>query len=379
MITQEKEIWRMARSRKTYGLIWFILTVGFVLLASFSIYFSALADQKPQTTESYCLGCHDDPGLEKQLPSGETLSLYIDPDTLSHSIHSPLGIECQACHTSIKDYPHSEPEFNSLRELSQTYVEACTKCHSEIYEKTQDSIHDQVAEAGNQSAPICTDCHGAHDVQSPDQPRTKVSETCGKCHEDIYNTYTHSIHGSALLQEDNPDVPVCTDCHGVHNIQDPRTQQFRVETPELCAGCHADEALMAKYGLPANVYDLYELSWHGVDVSVYQARWPSIWHDSAICTDCHGTHNILPASNLDSSVNSENLLATCQKCHPTAGPNWVGAWVGHNEISQSSTPWLYYTQLFYSYFVPVVLWGSILYVVLQILHATIARVKRSLA
>jgi predicted CXXCH cytochrome family protein len=63
-----------------------------------------------------------------------------------------------------------------------------------------------------------------------------------------------------LIQEDNPDVPVCTDCHGVHNIQDPRTEQFRIEEPDLCAGCHANAELMSEYNLPANVYDLYKLS-----------------------------------------------------------------------------------------------------------------------
>jgi predicted CXXCH cytochrome family protein len=369
----------MVRFRKTHRMIAAILSVGFILLGSFSTFFSAWAGQEKQSTESYCLSCHNNPELEMQLPSGETLSLYVDADSLAHSIHSPIGIECEACHTDIQSYPHPKPDFDTQRELSQTYVEACRKCHSEIYEKTQDSIHEQVAKAGNASAPICTDCHGAHDVEPPDQPRAKVSETCGKCHEAIFDTYTHSIHGSALLQEDNPDVPVCTDCHGVHNIQDPRTSQFRVETPELCASCHTNAQLMSKYGLPSNVYDLYELSWHGVDVSVYEARWPSIWHNSAVCTDCHGIHNILPASDPQSTVNPANLLVTCQKCHPTVGPNWVGAWTGHNEISLERTPWLYYVQSFYDYFVPAVLWVSILYVILQILHATIERVKRSLA
>jgi predicted CXXCH cytochrome family protein len=355
------------------------LAFGLIFLVSSLIISSARANQEHQETEEYCLSCHADESLEKQLSNGETLSLYINFDELAHSVHSPIGIECQACHTSIKEYPHMEPQFASSEEVSQAYVEACKKCHSSIYEKTQDSIHKQVADAGNLSAPICTDCHGSHDVQSPDLPRTKVSETCRKCHQEIYDTYAHSIHGSALLDEENPDVPVCTDCHGVHNIQDPRTQEFRVETPEMCAGCHADEQLMAKYGLPTNYYDLYELSWHGLDVSVYQARWPSIWHDSAICTDCHGIHDILPASEAGSTVNAANLLTTCQKCHPDAGPNWLGAWTGHNEISQTRTPWLYYVNIFYSYFVPVVLWSLIIYVALQILHAVVGRVKRSLA
>jgi len=368
----------MAPFRKMLRLGQVVFASGFVLIISAFIFFSGKANEEQQTTEQFCLSCHGDPSLAVKLPDGETLSLYINPDSLTHSVHSPLGIECQACHTDIQGFPHPERNFSSLRDLSLVYVEACDKCHSTIYDKTKDSIHAQIANTGNKDAPVCTDCHGAHDIQSPDQPRTKVSETCGKCHQGVFETYTHSIHGSALLQ-DNPDVPVCTDCHGVHNIQDPRTQQFRVESPELCARCHADEKLMAKYGLSSKVYDLYELSWHGVDVSVYQARWPSIWHNSAVCTDCHGIHNILPASDPSSSVNPANLLVTCQKCHPTAGPNWTDAWTGHYEISQARTPWLFYVNSFYSYFVPVVLWLSVAYVLLQILHATVERVKRSLS
>jgi predicted CXXCH cytochrome family protein len=239
-------------------------------------------------------------------------------------------------------------------------------------------MHARAAESGNLEAPICTDCHGAHNVQHPAQPRSQISTTCATCHESIYEEYKDSIHGGALIQEDNPDVPVCTDCHGVHNIQDPRTAQFRVQSPDLCAGCHADKELMAKYGLDADVYDLYNLSWHGVDISVYKTRWPTLWHNSAVCTDCHGVHNIHKTTDPNSTVNPDNLLATCQKCHPDAGPNWTDAWVGHNRIDRSRTPFLYYTEIFYSYFVPLVLWGSILYVILQIIRATVDRMKRSL-
>jgi hypothetical protein len=116
-----------------------------------------------------------------------------------------------------------------------------------------------------------------------------------------------------------------------------------------------------------------------VDVSVYKARWPTIWHNSAVCSDCHGVHNIRKASDPASSVSSQNLLGTCQKCHPTAGPNWVGAWTGHNEISLSRTPFLFYTQAFYSSFTPFVLWSSILYVVLQIIRSVVDRVRGSLS
>jgi predicted CXXCH cytochrome family protein len=216
-------------------------------------------------------------------------------------------------------------------------------------------------------------------VEKPDQPRTRVSETCGRCHTNIFAEYKNSVHGGALIEENNPDVPVCTDCHGVHNIQDPRTEQFRIAEPDLCAGCHANQDLMAKYNLTPEVYALYQISWHGVDVKVFKSRWPTIWHDSAVCSDCHGVHNIRKTGDPASSVNSENLLGTCQKCHPAAGQNWVGAWTGHHEVSLDRTPFLFYTQAFYTSFTPLVLWLSILYVGLQFIHSMVDRVRRSLS
>jgi hypothetical protein len=366
----------MAKRQTQLGFLIYLIAglLGFSLLLARSS--QARAQEPTPGTEAYCLSCHNNPDLKMTLPGGEELPLYISAEDLTHSAHSPLGIECQACHTEIRSYPHSQVTYETRRELSRSYYLACKKCHSTIYEKAQDSMHAQVA-AENPNAPICTDCHGAHYIQKPDEPRALISTTCSKCHAEIYDKYKKSIHGSELIGKNNPDVPVCTDCHGVHNIQDPRTTQFRIQSPEMCANCHANAELMSKSGLPADVYSLYELSWHGVDVSVYKARWPTIWHDSAVCTDCHGVHDILNASDPSSSVNPANLLATCQKCHPGVSANWTSAWTGHNKISLERTPFLYYVDVFYSSFTPFVLWAAGIYVFLQILRATVNRVKKS--
>jgi len=365
----------MGKRETRYLLPLVLVAVLLVTLASLLGTITARA----QETSQYCLSCHGKPETRMTLPSGEILSLYISREMLQESVHAQVGIECSACHANIQTYPHPKNEYNTKRDLSRGYYMTCRKCHSENYEKTLDSMHAKAAEQGNLNAPICTDCHGAHDVQKPDEPRTRVSTTCGKCHTDIFSQYKSSVHGGALIQEGNLDVPVCTDCHGVHNIQDPRTQQFRIAEPDLCASCHANPKLMSKYGLSADVYSLYKLSWHGVDVSVFEARWPTIWHESAVCSDCHGVHNIRKPDDPTSSVSSQNLLGTCQKCHPTAGPNWVGAWTGHHAVSLERTPALFYTQAFYSSFTPFVLWISVLYVVLQIIRSTVDRVRRSLS
>jgi hypothetical protein len=69
-------------------------------------------------------------------------------------------------------------------------------------------------EAWNQEAAVCTDCHGAHDVRAIDEAqRASIPHTCERCHSAIYGAYRESVHGAALIDEGNPDVPTCIDCH----------------------------------------------------------------------------------------------------------------------------------------------------------------------
>jgi predicted CXXCH cytochrome family protein len=370
----------MARRR---ALLTLLLAAAGLSAAGFGVFSAASqgAHSGVGQTEEYCLACHADPDLAVDLPSGERLSLFIDPQPHARSVHTRIGIECKACHAGITTYPHPDPalEFESARELSRAYYQACRACHQAKYSETLDSIHQTMAEEGRLEAPVCTDCHGAHDMLPPGQPRAAISQVCEQCHASVFQQYAASVHGQALFGQDNPDVPVCTDCHGVHDIQDPRTAQFRVDSPELCAGCHADPALMARYGLSADVYNLYMVSWHGVEVAVYRANWPTIWHETAVCTDCHGIHDILPADHPDSSVHPGNLLTTCQECHPGAGPNWTDAWTGHHPVSLERTPFVFYTAAFYDRFASLVLWLSGGYVMLQILRSLVERIQRSLS
>jgi predicted CXXCH cytochrome family protein len=378
MVTAIKEEKDMLKLLKVYKLPAIFLVIGLSVVFSMFWFTPSQAKQPEQQTEEYCLTCHSRPGLQMTLPSGEILSLYIDRTELQTSVHSPNGIECEACHTNITTYPHPTIDYQTKRELTRDLYTACQKCHPDNYSRTLDSMHAQVAEAGNLNAPVCTDCHGSHYVHIPDDPRTLIPATCGSCHEEEYSVYQASVHGNALEQESNPDVPVCTTCHGVHNIQDPRTQQFRVEEPDLCASCHANQQMMAKYGLSADVYSLYNLSWHGVDVSVYQARWPTVQHTSAVCTDCHGIHNILNPADSNSTVNPANLLATCQSCHPGVSQNWTAAWTGHYQVSLQRTPILFYVDSFYSIFTPAILVICGVYVALQFIRLMVERVRRSL-
>lgn len=289
-------------------------------------------------------------------------------ETFARSIHGERLI-CSDCHRGYANFPHPSSSIPSLRDYAIAQYEVCKRCHFANYTKTLDSIHFNVLSQGNQKAPLCTDCHGSHYVIPPDKPRSKISQTCATCHESISRTYVDSVHGKALVEENNQDVPVCTDCHGVHNIHDPRTASFRQQTPALCGQCHTNKALMQKYGLSTQVLQTYLQDFHGATVSLQAKQSPGIWSNPAVCTDCHGIHDIRKTDAPNSPVMKANLVETCRKCHPDATTSFPNAWLSHYEPTPEKAPLVYYAKQFYTLFIPFVVGGLILHVLLDIWRA----------
>ena len=332
---------------------------------------SALAEP-PQSEADFCLSCHGDDSLDLTLDSGETLSLFVDPDVLARSVHGGK-LRCADCHTDIESYPHPERSLKSLREFVLAYYEGCKGCHFDNYTKTLDSVHYTMLSKGDSRAPLCVDCHGAHDVARPGIPKARISRTCSNCHEEVYRRYSQSVHGTALLQEQNADVPVCTNCHRSHDIEDARTASFRLRTPELCAGCHADEKLMQKYSLSTQVLQTYLRDFHGMTTSFYRKEKSAPSTLTAVCIDCHGVHDILSVKGPSSGVLKANLAKVCTRCHPGATANFPAAWISHYEPTPQKSPLVYYVKLFYRYFIPFVLFGLVLQILLHVWRVVVNR------
>jgi predicted CXXCH cytochrome family protein len=319
-----------------------------------------------------CLECHKEPTLELPLMSGEQRSLFVDAQAFGNSIHGDK-LRCTDCHGDIEGYPHPERVFKNLREFTLAYYESCKGCHFDNYTKSLDSAHYQFLSKGDLRAPLCVDCHGAHDVMSPGVPRSRISATCARCHAEVYQRYAQSAHGKALLQDENVDVPVCTDCHRSHDIEDPRTASFRLRTPELCAGCHSNEKVMKAYGLSTNVLQTYLKDFHGMTASFYKREQAAPGAFTAVCTDCHGVHDILRVKDPRSAVMQANLLAVCRKCHADATESFPAAWLSHYEPSPEKAPLVYYVKLFYQIFIPFVVLGLVLQILLHLWRVVVSR------
>lgn len=335
-----------------------------------------------------CMSCHSDKNLTREV-DGEIRSLYVDVNDLTHSIHKDNS--CIKCHTNVS-------QFNDPICLESGKVD-CSICHASQVEEWQLSQHSIELMNGNEESPYCTDCHGDHlikkktDRTSPTFSRN-IPDLCGKCHspggagksilEDdlgIIKDYTQSIHGSLLetgltvtatcvdchsahreLPEENPlstvhksnigetcatchlgifekfnksvhsplvtktdkELPGCQDCHQAHTIKRTDKDNFRAEIIEQCGRCHEE------------VTESYFDTFHGK-----VSKLGSI--GAAKCYDCHGSHNILPTYNPESTLHRDNIVQTCATCHENSNRKFVGYLTHATHHDKEKYPFLFYT------------------------------------
>lgn len=133
--------------------------------------------------------------------------------------------------------------------------------------------------------------------------------SCVVCHSDVQVKYSASAHAGEVT---------CVGCHGgdaarfdleAHSEEAGyKGALSRVAIVELCASCHSDPVQMRAYNLRADQYSQYLTSPHGQQLFKGDPR-------VAICTDCHSTHEILPASEPRSTTYPSSVPKTCAHCH----------------------------------------------------------------
>jgi len=330
---------------------------------------TALAQDGKDAFDDGCLSCHAGSEAVTAFGDGEERSVGVDIDAINASVHGssnpPGHLSCFDCHGDYR-FPHAGDPFETARDFRLELNQQCERCHSHQAELESDGTHAAALAAGNPNAAVCVDCHGSHEVSRPGEPRGAISQTCGQCHVAIFDQYSESVHGAALLEESNPDVPTCIDCHGVHNIEDPTTNLFRLRSPQICAQCHADEELMERYDISTNVFDSYVADFHGTTVTLFEDQAPDAEVNKAVCYDCHGVHDIRSADDPESQVIRENLQVTCQKCHPDATANFPDAWLGHYEPTPDENSLVYFVNLFYRVFIPALVGFFVIVILIDV-------------
>jgi len=342
------------------------LAASFVFLIISSAFQPVLADE-PDKNEA-CFVCHSNENLEMEFSSGEVISIFVDRAGYESSVHGQNGTACTACHTYNYDYPHPEFAATTYREFSLELYPVCTECHHEQIDEIRDNVHMVALAAGNPEVAVCTDCHGNHNILPVADAVIPINQTCGKCHGEINALYEQSVHGAALMGDGNSDVPSCTDCHGSHEMIGPSNYPFHLFSPQLCGDCHADRQMMARYDINPNVMDSYVSDFHGKTVIIFENVASDQETNKPVCIDCHGVHDMRAHDDIESTVMKENLLVTCRKCHPDASANFPDSWMSHYDPDSGSFRPVLFVRIFYMILIPVLIGGSFTFAVSDYLH-----------
>ncbi|MCP4310520.1 MAG: hypothetical protein GY790_04605 [Bacteroidetes bacterium] len=341
-------------------------------------------------SDKSCMKCHKDAEVHKMV-GADSISLFVDSSILPNSVHK--NIQCSKCHTEVND--------RLKRPCSTNKPVDCSSCHAEVFDMYFLSGHGQAHYNKVEDAPYCTDCHGTHETVSKYDDtspvyRTAIPGLCGKCHKkdgkapmstelkevDAFADYSLSVHGQGLTSKGLTVSAICTDCHTTHLILKASNKESSVHpanVQQTCGNCHkgiyeqyieSDHAYTTEF--PGKEYptcvkchsaheistvkqdkfmnevttqcascheeaaETYMKTYHG---KAYQLG----YFESAMCSDCHGSHSILKADNPASMVSEENLITTCEACHVGANKRFTGYL---NHATHKDDPRLHFAHIF---------------------------------
>lgn len=210
--------------------------------------------------------------------------------------------------------------FSSFNLLYPVENEICLDCHSDKDLNTKRGkqiislyVDNNILAKSVHQGQGCVDCHTDADVEDFPHPEKLAPVYCGNCHDTEQLDFDSGIHGQALNRK-QIYAPTCTECHGRHDIlspQDPNSPSYKMKIPFLCGKCHREGGPVARvYKITEhNIVENYSLSIHG------EGLFKKGLIVTATCNDCHNSHMILPHTNSKSSTSPRNIAGTCMKCH----------------------------------------------------------------
>ncbi len=198
------------------------------------------AAEEAAASRHQCLVCHD--------PEAKTAPA-VSLDALRHSPHKDFA--CTDCHTGMSaTEPHTEEQIKNLPK--------CGNCHPDEEEKYVASVHARPDKVKGDH-PTCVKCHGGGNphavVIRGTWTRAQKVKVCQDCHSDearmkkygattdVVDSYNNSFHGKALMRFGNLKTAICADCHGIHDVlnpKDPASPTHSTNLAKTCgqAGCH---------------------------------------------------------------------------------------------------------------------------------------------
>lgn len=272
----------------------------------------------PGRAEDGCFDCHNSWEEGEDAPSIRW----------AYDIHNDAGLTCADCHggdPGLDDMDDVRASRGYRGVPTAAAVSGfCGRCHSEAEymkrfnpalpvdqeAKYRTSRHGQLLSRGDVKVATCVSCHSVHNIGTAKNPNAtiypmKLPMVCAGCHADPdymagyaiptdqYDKYATSVHGVALLENEDIGAPACNDCHGNHGAVPPGVEDISA----VCGLCHAKVA-----GLFAE--------------SPHKPAFEE--NDLPQCETCHSNHDIVKP--LDEMV-GKGPNSLCIGCHSEGDDN----------------------------------------------------------
>jgi hypothetical protein len=246
------------------------------------------------------------------------------PEGLSEDdVHLQVRLSCAGCHggdatATDEDVAMSEAAGFIGAPSKEDVPEFCGRCHSNIeymrqfqpriptdqVDQYRTSVHGKRLLAGDAKVADCTSCHTAHAIMPAGDTRStthplNVPGMCKKCHGapeymkeygipvDQFERFAASVHGVALLENQDTGAPACNDCHGNHGAMPPNL----TSVTQVCGMCHVNNM---QYFAASRMAEAWKREdYHG-------------------CEECHGNHEVTRTSDAMVGIGEQSL---CVKCH----------------------------------------------------------------
>ena len=140
--------------------------------------------------------------------------------------------------------------------------------------------------------------------------------------------YDKSIHAQKI-RDGNYDSATCASCHGGHFIYSLETLDGKAKMHQsayrTCARCHKTQ-------------------WESFDDYYHGQPYKDGALDAPACWQCHASHDILPAKDPASTINTSNLGKTCGQpgCHKGSNEQFAAqaAQLIHRKVQAQQQNWL---------------------------------------
>lgn len=282
-----------------------------------------------------CLNCHGPKSKDIKVLDGEDddgeevlrAMHKVNPQKAAKGVHARM--ECAACHTEITDLPAAGKEHVKAEGAR---APTCAQCHDDLWKKLQaEGKADPKSRLAIVMQNIAAYKQSFH-ARPSDQNPERAKATCTDCHD----THTFDVppRGTEARTDWHLNVPdVCgSKCHSdeldeyTESVHGKAALEEHDPKSAVCSDCHTTHDIGNTSAAPTKLAITQNCGGcHKDELKSYRGTYHGQVNRlgfayTAKCFDCHGSHDILKADDPESRVGEKKRLKTCQNCHSDKKP-----------------------------------------------------------